>query len=83
MNKLTINNTATQLNAATSVTPFIAGREAVVVGTAALVIQGSPDNVVAYTTVATIGADGYANIPALPNWIKVSTAANATLLGGV
>lgn len=82
MNALGISQVATQLIGSSAKTPFIAGRNAVLIGTAALVAQGSEDGT-NYTTLATIPANGVINIPSLPSYIKLSTTATAYLLGGV
>ena len=84
MNVLKLNNTAVNLGAATAVTPFCIGREAVAVNftAGALVVQGSDDGT-NYTTLVTVPTIGMIQIPALPRYVKVSTAADVYLLGGV
>ncbi|HKK05652.1 MAG TPA: hypothetical protein VKA50_07375 [Gammaproteobacteria bacterium] len=77
MNLLTVDNTAQEL----SVSPFIPGMNGVAVNftAGALVLQGSPDGTT-YTTLVTVPAGGMIEIPELPTYIKVSTAATVYVL---
>lgn len=84
MKSMVINNTAINLGAGE--TPFLPGRNVMALNQTAgnLIVQGSDDNGVAdpYATVVTVPLNGTIEIDALPQWIKVSTAANVTLIGG-
>lgn len=81
-------NTATAMN----LTPFMAGRNAVAInqqppgavsaGVGVLVLQRADTLGGAYTTLATVPADGTIEIPALPPFIRVSTVGNVTLIAG-
>lgn len=84
MKSMIVDDTAINLGAGE--TPFLPGRNVMAINQTAgnLVLQGSDDDGVddPYTTLATVPLNGTIEIDALPQWIKVSTAANVTLVGG-
>jgi len=80
MRALQISNTATDLSLQD--VPFLSNYDCVVVGAAGLVIQGSEDE--AFTspvTLATLTSSLAQSISLDYQYIRVSTAANAALIG--
>lgn len=66
----------------TGISPWLTGGSVVFVNFTVdpLIVQGSPDNVVSYSTFVTVPAGGMIEGNDLPAWIRVSTVANVNMI---